>query len=79
MKKIEVYTSSTCHFCKQLKDFFVEKGIEFTEYDVSDEVKRNELVEKSGQLGVPVTIIDGADMVIGFNKEKLVDLLEIKE
>ncbi len=60
------------------KDFFKEKGITYTEYDVaSDPEKRKELIDKSGQLGVPVILIDN-DMVIGFNKPKVVELLGIQ-
>lgn len=75
-KKIEVYTSPGCHFCQQLKTFLSENNISFTEYDVStDESKREELVQRSQQLGVPVVFIDNTDMIIGFDenilKEKL--------
>lgn len=57
------------------KDFFTENNVAFTDYDVSvDQEKRAELIEKSGQMGVPVIFI-GDDMVIGFNKPKIVELL----
>lgn len=57
------------------KEFFKEKNIPYTEFDVaSNAEKRKELIEKSGQMGVPVIIIDN-DMVIGFNKPKIVQLL----
>lgn len=57
------------------KDFFTENGVVFTDYNVAeDSTKRAELVEKSGQMGVPVIFI-GDDMVIGFNKPKIVELL----
>jgi len=57
------------------KDFFTENNVAFTDYDVSvDQAKRAELIEKSGQMGVPVIFI-GDDMVIGFNKPKIVELL----
>ena len=59
-KKVEIYTSPTCHFCKEIKDFFAYNKIKFIEYNVlSDSERRKELVEKSGQLGVPVTFVDG--------------------
>ena len=78
-KKIEVYTTKTCHFCHDLKDFLDEKGITYTEYDVSsDEERREELVKRSNQLGVPVLFVDD-EMIIGFNKEKISELLGIKE
>lgn len=57
------------------KDFFKEKNIAFTDYDVAaDTTKRAEMVEKSGQMGVPVIFV-GEEMVIGFNKPVIVKLL----
>jgi len=57
------------------KDFFKEKGVAFTEYNVaSDLEKRKEMVAKSGQMGVPVIVI-GDEFVVGFNKPKIVQLL----
>ncbi len=76
MKKIEVYTSPSCHFCNDLKEFLKGNNLEFVEHDVqSDEKVRQELVERSGQLGVPVVFIDDTEMVVGFNKEKISELL----
>ncbi|MFA7285746.1 MAG: glutaredoxin family protein [Candidatus Paceibacterota bacterium] len=75
MKNITIYSTPTCHFCHMAKDFFTENNVAFTDYDVSvDQAKRAELIEKSGQMGVPVIFI-GDDMVIGFNKPKIVELL----
>ena len=60
------------------KDFFKEKNIEFTDYDVAnDSQKRKEMIDKSGQMGVPVILVEG-EMVIGFNKPKVVELLGIE-
>ena len=79
-KKIEVYTSESCHFCKDLKDFLMEKGIEYTEYEVSGDMeKQTELKERSGQLGVPVVFVDGSEMIVGFNRAKLIEVLGIEE
>lgn len=79
-KKIEVYTSPTCHFCNELKDFLNEHNISFTEYDVTtDEEKRAELAERSKQLGVPVVFIDTDTMIVGFDKKQLMEALEIEE
>lgn len=75
MKNITIYSTPSCHFCHMAKDFFTENNVAFTDYDVSvDQAKRAELIEKSGQMGVPVIFI-GDDMVIGFNKPKIVELL----
>ncbi len=75
MKDVKIYSTPTCHFCHMAKDFFKENNVAFTDYNVAeDPQKREELIEKSGQLGVPVIFI-GDDMVIGFNKPKIVELL----
>lgn len=75
MKEVKIYSTPTCHFCHMAKDFFKENNVAFTDFDVSqDATKRSELIEKSGQMGVPVIFI-GEDMIIGFNKPKIVELL----
>lgn len=76
--KITVYTTPECVYCKMTKQFFKEHGIDYGEKDVSsDEKARDEMVQKSGQLGVPVVDIDGK-ITIGFDKEKISALLGIK-
>lgn len=71
MKNVVIYSTPTCHFCQMTKEFLKEHTIEYTDYDVStDAQKRQEMIEKSGQMGVPVIFIDG-EMMIGFDKEKL--------
>lgn len=61
------------------KDFFTEKGIEFEDFNVSENLdKRKEMVDKSGQMGVPVILIDD-NLIVGFNKTKIIELLGIKE
>ena len=78
-KKIKVYSTPTCPYCFTLKEFLREKGFEFEDVDVSQNEKAlKELVEKTGQLGVPVIDIDG-QIVIGFNKEKICELLNIED
>ncbi len=75
---VHLYTLPTCHYCNALKDFLKENHIEFEEIDVSrDEEAKKIIVEKTGQLGVPVIEING-EFVPGFDKEKLSDLLNIK-
>lgn len=74
-KKVEIYSTPTCHFCHAAKDFFKENNVEFTDYDVAaDSVKREEVVTRSGQMGVPVIFIDD-EMVIGFDEAKIKELL----
>lgn len=66
-----------CPYCTTLKEFLKERGIEFEEIDVSqDEKAIKEMVEKTGQMGVPVMDIDG-EIVIGFDREKISRLLNI--
>ena len=75
MQNVTIYSTPSCHFCHVAKDFFKEKNITYTEYDVaSDLEKRKEMVEKSGQMGVPVIII-GDEIVVGFNEPKIAQLL----
>jgi len=78
MKKVEIYTTASCHFCHLAKEFFTANNIPFTDYNVgTDTTKRAEMVEKSGQMGVPVIIIDDQDVVIGFDQKTLTKLLGI--
>jgi len=64
--------------CKHAKDFFKQNNIAYTEFDVLNNVeKRTEMVEKSGQMGVPVILVD-QDVIIGFDEEHLRELLEVK-
>ena len=77
MKNVTIYSTPTCHYCTLAKDFFKENNIAYTEYNVlSDLEKRQEMVDKSGQLGVPVISIDGK-MVIGFDQAEISSLLGI--
>jgi len=78
MKKVEMYSTPICHYCNLAKDFFDENKIKYTVYNVSvDLAKRKEMMEKSGQMGVPVIIVDG-ELVMGFDEERLKGLLGIK-
>jgi len=80
MNKIKIYSTPTCHFCHMAKDFFKEKDVEFEDFDVSVDLdKRKEMLEKSGQMGVPVIILNDKDIIVGFNKPKIMEILGIKE
>jgi len=75
--KVRVFSSSACPWCVKVKDCLKENKIEFEEVKVDeDKEKAKEIVEKTGQMGVPVTEIDG-EFVIGFDEEKLKKLLKI--
>lgn len=76
-KKVTIYTTPTCGYCRATKEFFKEHNIAYTEHDVStDTEKAHEMIEKSGQMGVPVIFIN-EDIVIGFDRPKLAELLGI--
>jgi len=76
---IKVYSTPTCPYCVTLKKFLKEKGVNFADIDVSaDEKELQEMIDKSGQMGVPVIDING-EIVIGFNRDKILELLKIKE
>ena len=69
MKKVHIYSTPTCTYCQAAKEYFTEKGVEYSEFDVAADVeKRTEMVEKSGQMGVPVIDIDGT-IIVGFDEE----------
>lgn len=77
MKNVTIYTTPTCHFCQMAKAFFKENDVTYTEHDVSsDQAKRAEMIEKSGQMGVPVIVIDD-ELIAGFDKPKIAQLLGI--
>ncbi len=78
MKKVEIYSTPVCKYCGLAKDFFKKNNISYTEYNVAaDQQKKEEMIEKSGQLGVPVIDV-GGDIVVGFDEAVLRDLLGIK-
>ncbi len=72
---VTVYTTPTCGFCHQVKAYLNQRGVPFTEYDVSrDPQAAAEMVRLSGQQGVPVVLIDG-QVVVGFNRPLIDQLL----
>lgn len=74
-KQVTIYTTPTCHFCQMSKEFFKENNVAYTEHDVAADVAmRQEMIDKSGQMGVPVIFV-GEDMVIGFDRNRLSELL----
>ena len=76
--KVKVYSTPICPYCDMVKQFLKEHNIKFEEIDVAeDEKSREEMIEKSCQLGVPVIDINGK-IIIGFNKEAIKKELNIK-
>jgi glutaredoxin-like YruB-family protein len=76
---VKLFVTPACPYCFTLKEFFKEHNIEFEEIDVSkNEKAREEIIKKTGKMEAPVVEIDG-QIVIGFDKEKICKLLNIKE
>jgi glutaredoxin 3 len=74
--KVKVYSTQTCPYCHMAKNYLEAKGVEFEDIDVSaDSEAASEMVEKTGQMGVPVIEIDGK-CVVGFDEPKIADLLK---
>ena len=76
-KKVTIYTTNICPWCIKSKEFFKENKISYKEKNVQENPKlANELLEKSGQMGVPVIMI-GDSVLIGFNKERVKKALNL--
>jgi len=74
---VTIYSTPTCHFCHMAKEFFTQNKVQFTDHNVAtDLAKRKEMIEKSGQMGVPVITI-GDKLVVGFDEERLKELLAV--
>lgn len=77
MAKITIYSAPWCVYCKMVKSYLDEKKIAYTELDVStNDTAKDEMIEKSGQLGIPVVDIDGK-IIIGFDKPAINAALNI--
>lgn len=77
MKKVTIYSTPTCPFCIRTKQFLKENNIKFEDIDVSvDQDKAEEMIKKSGQMGVPVIDIDG-EIIVGFDKEKIKEAIGV--
>jgi glutaredoxin 3 len=77
MAKVKVYTTPTCVYCVTVKNFLKEKNIDFQEVDVSqDKEAADQMIEKTGQMGVPVIEID-QEVVVGFDRDKIIKLLNL--
>ena len=77
MEKVTIYTTDTCHWCHMAKEYFKEKGVKYDEINVTGNIdKQKELVQKSGQFGVPVIFVDDK-IILGFDREKINKYLNI--
>jgi len=78
MPNVIIYTTNNCPYCDMAKRFMKENNVEYKEINVTDDTKAaNEMVEKSGQMGVPVLDIDG-QIIVGFDKDAIKKALKIK-
>lgn len=76
-KKVTMYSTPWCTYCKMTKQFFQDHNISFEEHDVASDAKsRDEMIQKTGQMGVPVIDIDG-QIVIGFDQRRLKELFGV--
>ena len=78
MKDVIIYSTNTCHFCNLAKEYFKEHDIAYTEHNVgTDPEKRKEMIDLTGQLGVPVIRI-GNDVMVGFRQETIEEILAVQ-
>ncbi len=77
MTTVKVYSTSTCPWCVRAKDFLKQKGVQFQDINVGmDRNAAKEMIEKSGQMGVPVLDIDGT-IIVGFDKDAIEKALKL--
>lgn len=75
---VKVYSTLTCPYCHMAKDYLKEKGVKFKDVNVADNDKaREEMIEKSGQMGVPVLDINGK-IIVGFDRQEIDKALKRK-
>ncbi|MEK7630695.1 MAG: glutaredoxin domain-containing protein [Patescibacteria group bacterium] len=78
MKKVGIYTTPSCVYCRKAKDMFQKHNIPYSEYNVmTDVIKRDEMIKRTGQMGVPVIEVDGT-LIVGFDERRLREILGIK-
>lgn len=71
MKNVTIYSTPSCTYCNLAKDFFKSNKVDYIEHNVATDLpKRKEMIEKTGQMGVPVIEVDG-EIIVGFDEEKL--------
>ncbi len=79
MPTVKIYSTPTCVYCNIAKQFFNDNKVKYEEYNVAEDLtKRSEMVEKSGQMGVPVICISttgGEEIIVGFQEDKISKLL----
>ena len=77
-KTVKIYTTTTCPWCLKTKEFLKENKVKYQEINVGEDQKAaQEMIQKSGQAGVPVLDING-EIIVGFDKAKLKKALKLK-
>jgi len=75
---VKIYTTTHCTYCHMAKEFFKKNHVKYTEVNVEDDEKAaEEMIERSGQMGVPVIDVDGK-IIVGFNRPELEKALHLK-
>ena len=78
--KVRIFSTPTCPYCQQAKEFLKAHGVKYEDIDVSkNQDAANEMIEKSGQMGVPVIIVDNKVVIVGFDREALKKALKLKD
>ncbi len=80
-KPVTIYSTKTCGFCKAAKEYLTENNVAFDDIDVgADQEKARVMIEKSGQMGVPVIVVgegDQEEIIVGFDKDRLAEAVGI--
>jgi len=78
MLAVKIYTTTTCPYCRMAKDFFKKNNVKYQEINVEyDQKAAEEMIEKSGQMGVPVIDVNGT-IIVGFDRPAIEQALKIK-
>jgi glutaredoxin-like YruB-family protein len=76
MNKVEIYTSETCHYCHDAKEFLKQNNIDFTEYNISKDIDARKALMKKGYMSVPLIIIENQE-ILGFNRDRISKILQL--
>jgi len=77
MANVKVYSTTHCPWCSRAKEFLTQNNVEFKDVNVENDVRaRNEMIQQTGQMGVPVIDIDG-EFIVGFQQDRIVQALGI--
>lgn len=78
MPNVTIYSTPTCVYCNMAKTFFKANNVAYTEHNVASDLEaRKAMIDKTGQMGVPVIDL-GSEVVIGFNEDKIREILKLK-